>query len=393
MTFPPHKGFLASLRAWLLLPAAIIVSLCGCKSNEFPNFPANYREYAYISNSGSNTVTVLDIVNMRQDRVLAVGKDPAGIAVNPRHREVYVVNSGSATVSVIDATTNRVVATMPVGDHPYSIDVDARGERAYVANSGSNNVSVLDLAARRQIGTIPAGEDPGLARISPDGNSVVITNRAGGTATIADPHTFKVRATFGPCPGATDAVILPDSTKAFIACSGGHQVMSIGLAHDSREEGALPDRLLALLDVGKTPIALTMKPDGGEAFVSNFGSDTVSEIATANDEVGGAYLIGSHPAHGVVTADNSLLYVSDFASGQVSVYSIDDGQRVGSVRVGEEPDALAFSVQQHLLFVADAQSGDVAVIRTQNSPPSLLTLFPTGRKPDGIAVLGFSLKN
>jgi hypothetical protein len=62
------------------------------------------------------------------------------------------------------------------------------------------------------------------------------------------------------------------------------------------------------------------------------------------------------------------------------------------VRVGEEPDALAFSVQQHLLFVADAQSGDVAVIRTRNSPPSLLTLFPTGRKPDAIAVLGFSLK-
>jgi YVTN family beta-propeller protein len=378
-------------RAAVLLPAAGLL-LSGCHSHELPTFPANYREYAYITNSGSDSVSVLDVANLRQDRTIAVGKNPTGVTVNPKRREVYVVNSGSGTVSVINGVQNTVAATIPVGHDPYSIDVDKEGRMAYVANSGSNNVSVLDLAARRQVGVIAAGEAPGVARISPDGNSLVITNRASGTVTIADPHTLKVRSTFGPCPGVTDAVILPDSSKAFAACSGGHQVIAIALARKGPEGQLLPDSLLTFLDVGKTPVSLALKPDGGEIFVSNFDSDTVSEIATYPNEVGGAYLIGSHPVRGIVTSDNSLLYVSDFNSGQVSVYSIVDGQRLGSIRVGEGPDALAFSAEGHLLFVADAQSGDVAAIRMETPLASLLMLFPVGRKPADIAVESFSLK-
>ena len=57
------------------------------------------------------------------------------------------------------------------------------------------------------------------------------------------------------------------------------------------------DKLLALLDVGKTPIHLALKPDGGELFVCNFDSASVSVIETAANEVGGSYLIGSQPVH------------------------------------------------------------------------------------------------
>src|SRR5580700_8080567 len=148
-------------RCWLFL---LVLAAVGCQQRDFPNYPANYREYAYISNGGSNTVTVLDLVNMRQDRVIAVGANPSALAVNPRRNEVYVVNSGSGTVTVIDAETNTVAATIRVQRQPSSIDVDAQGERAYVANSRSNNVSVLDLGLRREIGVIGAGEGPGMAR-------------------------------------------------------------------------------------------------------------------------------------------------------------------------------------------------------------------------------------
>ena len=104
-------------------------------ATDFHGDHANYREYAYITNGGSNTVTVLDLVNMRQDRVIAVGPD-TGVAVNPRRNEIYVVNSGSGTVTVIDAQTNTVAATIRVHRQPYFIEVDAQGQRAYVANAG-----------------------------------------------------------------------------------------------------------------------------------------------------------------------------------------------------------------------------------------------------------------
>ena len=75
--------------------AGSLFSLAGCHSHEFPDYPANYREYAYITNGGSNTVTVLDVVNLRQDRVIRVGTNPTGVAVNTKRNEVYVVNTGS----------------------------------------------------------------------------------------------------------------------------------------------------------------------------------------------------------------------------------------------------------------------------------------------------------
>ena len=370
----------------------LVLAAVGCQQRDFPNYPANYREYAYISNGGSNTVTVLDLVNMRQDRVIAVGAGPSGLAVNPRRNEVYVVNSGSGTVSVINAETNTVAATIRVQRKPYFIDVDTRGERAYVANSGSNNVSVLDLARRREIGVIGAGEGPGMARISNDGKSVVISNRASGSVSIADARSLQVRSSFDHCPGATDVMILPDSSKAFITCSAGHQIMVIGLAHSNGSEPRPADVGLSILDVGQTPVHLALKPDGGEAFVSNYDSDTISELTTSTNEVGGAYLMGTHPVRGLVSADNSLLYVSNFGAGRVIIYGIDDGKRIGEgVKVGEGPDALAFSSSGHLLLVVDAQSGDIAVVRTAN-PASLLTLFPAGRAPNDIVVKAFLVR-
>ena len=154
---------------WLscVLLAAALFSLGGCHSHEFPDYPANYREYAYITNGGSNTVTVLDVVNLRQDRVIRVGSNPTGVAANTKRNEVYVVNTGSNSVSVIDAEKNAVVATIPVHQRPYFISVSTDGTRAYVANSGSNNVSVIDLKSRREIAVVGVGEGPGVAARHP----------------------------------------------------------------------------------------------------------------------------------------------------------------------------------------------------------------------------------
>ena len=167
--------------------------------------------------------------------------------------------------------------------------------------------------------------------------------------------------------------------------------MAISLAR-APEAGspAQPDALEVLLDVGKTPVHLAMKPDGGELFVSNFDSDTVSEVITSTNDVVGAYLMGSNPVRGIVNDDNSLLYESNFRSQELSIYAIEDGKRIGpSIHVGDGPDALAFSAAGHLLFAVDARSSDVAVIRT--SSRSLFTLLPTGHQPNAIAVKSFRL--
>lgn len=385
---PGASGALASV----LLLAFISLSLTACHPNEFPQYPPNYREYAYVTNGGSGTVTVLDVVNVRIDRELRVGQDPVAVAASPTRNEVYVVNSGApggqGSLSVINAERNTVAATIPLHRQPVSIDVDPKGQLAYVANSGSNSVSVIDLNSRREIAQMPAGDGPVAARLAPDGKTLAVADRGDGSVTLIDPLTHRIRSTFTGCPGANDVVILPDSSKAFVSCSAGHQVMVLALAQPE-DHAAQQDQLQTLMDVGRAPIHLALKPDGGEIFVINSLSDSISEVYTNTNDVAGAYMMGDDPVRGLVSRDNSLLYVSNFHSQNVIVYGIDEGKRVGSIHVGDGPSALAFSANSFLLFAVDTRSDDVAVVRTGSA--SLFTLLPAGRDPNAIADKAFKI--
>jgi YVTN family beta-propeller protein len=403
----PRTPAIAALLPCLLLAA--------CNRSRFPDVPAGYREFAYVSDSGSNTVSVLDLVYLRQDRTLQVGTQPTGVAANPKRNEIYVVNTGSGSLSVIDAVTNQVAATIPLHKQPAGIDVAADGRRAYVVNTGSNNVSVIDLERRREIGIAGTGKGPSVVRIAPDLRTLVVTNRISGSVSIFSatpdatgpaitpelaqsplPH---LRAAFAGCPGASDAVILPDSSKVFVTCSDARRVMAISLAAapDSwaakQNQTLLIDHLLALLEVGTDPVQLALKPDGGEIFVSNAGSDSITEISTQTNEVGGSYTIGSHPMWGIVSADNATLWVANSGADSIGLWAIDDGKLLPGVRAGGSPSALAFSADEHLLLATDARSGDVAVIRTAGKTgAALFTILPAGAGPSGIAIKAMQRK-
>jgi YVTN family beta-propeller protein len=375
------------------------LALTACRSHDFPQYPANYREYAYVTNTGSGTVTVLDVVNVRVDREIPVGQNPLAVAVSPTLPEVYVVNAGpensQGSLSIIDAEKNAVVATVALHRSPASIDLNAAGTLAFITNSGSNSISIVDLKSRQEIAQLGAGEEPVAARISPDGRTLVVANRGGNSVSIIDAAARRVRSIFDNCPGAADVVILPDSTKAFAACSAGHQVLVIALA-DSKTSPGQPDCLESVLDVGRAPIQLALKPDGGEVFVSNSASNSISEIYANTDDVAGAYLMGDDPVRGLVSSDNAVLYVANFRSQYVSAYSIEDGKRLsppvpgGDGHVGDGPVAMAFSSSGLLLFVVDNRSGDVAVMRTATR--SLFTILSTGRAPNAIAVKAFEVR-
>ena len=386
--------------AFATLPLLLLAS--GCRRVRFPQLADNYREYAYVTNGSGGTVSVLDLVNFRPDRTLKVGEGPSAVAVNPVRNEVYVVNTASGSVSVIDTSNNSVAATIGVRRLPASISVDAKGERAYVTNAGSNTVSVLDLQQRREVASVGTGEQPGMVKIAPDGRSLVVANQGSGSVSVyevAEAPTPRLRATFDHCAGASDLAILGDSSKAFIACTGDDQVLSIALAtapgswQAKQDEASLQDHLLARLRVGHAPEHLSLKPDSGEIFVSNTGSNSISEISTFTNEVGATFPIGTRPANGVIGEDNASLWVSNAGADSVSLYSIDEGRMAMSVHTGPQPAAIALSPGQPVLLVADSGGSDVAVIRTRDTNgPELFTMLPVGAHPNAIAIKAFKTR-
>jgi len=117
-------------------------------------------------------VTVIDTATDTVGRTVVV--EPAssantidGIAMSPDGRYAYVSNLGSNSVSVLDTATNTIVKTVSVGTSPGGVAVTPDGAYVYVSNQGSNSVSVIDTASGKVVATIPVATPSAISIIPP----------------------------------------------------------------------------------------------------------------------------------------------------------------------------------------------------------------------------------
>jgi YVTN family beta-propeller protein len=79
---------------------------------------------------------------------ISVGTNPIDIAVLPNGEYAYVTNTGSDNVSVIRLSDKTVITTIPVGSGPFKLTALPNGNYIYVTNDDSNNVSVIRTSDR-----------------------------------------------------------------------------------------------------------------------------------------------------------------------------------------------------------------------------------------------------
>ena len=130
---------------------------------------------AYVTNVGSDNVSVIRTSDNTVVTTVAVGREPQEVAVTPDGAFAYVTNGFSNNVSVIRTADNTVVTTVAVGISPTGVAVTPDGAFAYVTNFLSNNVSVIRTADNTVVTTVAVG-------ISPSG--VAVTPTPAGACTI-----------------------------------------------------------------------------------------------------------------------------------------------------------------------------------------------------------------
>ena len=128
---------------------------------------AQAAPFAYVGNSYSDSVSVIDTAtNTVVDTVVGVDY-PAGIAIAPDGAYAYIVGSDSNSVSVIDTATNAIVQTVVVGSLPDGIAITPDGAYVYTANWLSQDVSVIDTATNSVVQTVAVGNGPYKIAITP----------------------------------------------------------------------------------------------------------------------------------------------------------------------------------------------------------------------------------
>jgi len=108
----------------------------------------------YVTNSGSNTVSIFDASNININNspaipllgTTAVGTNPIGVTALPDGTRFFVANSGSNNVTDASATSFAVLNTipLPVGSNPVWIASEPTSSKIYVANQSS--VSIIQTA-------------------------------------------------------------------------------------------------------------------------------------------------------------------------------------------------------------------------------------------------------
>src|SRR5215472_13418510 len=93
-----------------------------------PDIPFSCGTLAYITNSDSNNVSVIDTSTNTVLTTVAVGSFP-GCGGHPAGTHLYVANFYDNNVSVIDTTTNSVLTSVAVGRGPEGVAVNPAGTR------------------------------------------------------------------------------------------------------------------------------------------------------------------------------------------------------------------------------------------------------------------------
>ena len=286
---------------------------------------------AYITNSGSNNVSIINTATNKVTATVPVGNTPIGVAVSPDNTKIYVANLGSNSVSVINTTTNAVTTSVNVGNSPVGVAATPDGTKVYVANEYSNTVSVINTTTNTVTATVTGMSLPLGVAAAPDGTRVYVTNYGANTVSVIN-TTTNTKATVTGLNHPYGIAVTPDGKKVYVANYGTNNVSVIDTTTNT---------VTTSVNVGNSPVGVAATPDGTKVYVvnSNYGSSgTVSVINTTTNTVTNSVNVGTTPYGVAVTPDGTTVYVDNDGTNNVSVINTTTNT-VTAVKVGTTPKA------------------------------------------------------
>ena len=285
-----------------------------------------------------------------------VGTQPTRVAFSPDGKRAYVTNEGSNTVSVIDTypdspNYNKVIGDpIQVGTGPIALAVSDDGTRLYVVNIGSNDgsinqpgtVSVISTDTVNDVYTV-IDTDPdtegtqaitvgngsqGLA-VSPDGTHVYVGGL--GPVSVIDTTTYKVtHITVGA--GSFGLAVSPKTNRVYVtSATNADYTGTIVAAIDTDPASPTYNMVIDIdpntpgtqsIPVGPFPMGLAVSPDGSLVYVTHYFDHTMSVIDTHANTVIDTIDVGDFPLVVAVTPDDGNIYVTNDNYGSDAVNTV-----------------------------------------------------------------------
>ena len=286
---------------------------------------------------------------------------------------LYVTNSGSDCVTVIDRQQDRVVATIAVDRSPMGIVASPDGNKIYVANSGSNNISVIDTGLSRVINKIANfGYSPAELALSEDGLTLYATNPNSDNISVIDTLSNIVSGWIYVGNNPADIVVDQDRRKVYVANKASNSVSIVNVNTSAVED---------TVTVGFNPTGVAIHQD--KLYVTNTGSNSISVIDIPSYSVTKTISLSQKPMW-LVSGLSDRIYVSG-ADNEVSFIYPSMDMTTRNISVGDLPSQMAVDSLRRKLYVVNTMSEDISVIDLATK--RLKTVIQVGRRPHGIALI------
>ncbi|MDL1983150.1 MAG: beta-propeller fold lactonase family protein [Deltaproteobacteria bacterium] len=286
---------------------------------------------------------------------------------------LYVTNSGSDCVTVIDRQQDMVVATIAVDRSPMGIVASPDGDKIYVANSGSNNISVIDTGLSRVINKIANfGYSPAELALSEDGLTLYATNPNSDNISVIDTLSNIVSGWIYVGNNPADIVVDQNRRKVYVVNKASNSVSIVNVNTSAVEDTAT---------VGFNPTGMAIHQD--KLYVTNTGSNSISVIDIPSYSVTKTISLSQKPMW-LVSGLSDRIYVSG-ADNEVSFIYPSMDMTTRNISVGDLPSQMAVDSLRRKLYVVNTMSEDISVIDLATK--RLKTVIQVGRRPHGIALI------
>jgi YVTN family beta-propeller protein len=301
--------------------------------------------------------------------------------------KAYVPNSLSDTVTVVDVRSRRVLTTFRVGHAPQHVVPSYDLQTLWVNNNGGNSLTPIDPHTGRPGKAVPV-DDPYNLYFTPDGRLAVVVAERLRRLDFRDPHTFrKVHSLSLPCVGPNHLDFSEDGSFFLVSCEFDGRLVKVDTA--SR-------RVVGVLQLGDMPQDVRLAPDRRRFLVADMMRDGLHVVdGQALRRV--AFVSTGVGAHGVYPSrDGSRVYVTNRGwhtvtggrrgPGSVAVL---DGRTLRvvlrwSVPGGGSPDMGNFTPDGRELWLAGRYDDEVYAFDTTTG--TVVARIPVGRGPHGLTV-------
>ena len=289
--------------------------------------PVRAAPWAYVTNQGSDDVSIVDGERLTETARVPVGRSPAGVSVSEVAGRAYISNPDGPSLSAIELASGRVVAEVVLPGAVVGIATSPDGRRVYAADWYAHRLRVFD-AGLAPVGSVAVGHAPAGIAVSAAGDRIYVANRDDNDVTVIDADGLRplARIEVGEHPFAL--ALTPDGQRLLAANVVSNDVSVIDLA------GA---REIARVPVGSAPYGIAFDGDGARAraFVTNQHADSLSVIDMARLEVTATWPTAEYP-EGVAWSPRRVWVVS-WMEERLQVLDDASGRPLGSVALGSNP--------------------------------------------------------